>query len=91
MDRDLVTGVSRFGRLRKMSTKLMDLPNSTSHEIMVEPYVDSKPELNRQVTLMDDETDSSSSIGENSEICVPFNGKSTKNCINKKLLEKKKV
>lgn len=27
MERNVITGISRFGRLRKVSTKLIDLPN----------------------------------------------------------------
>lgn len=92
MERKVVTGVSRFGRLRKLSTKLLDLPDAkqyTSHETMVDPFAELKPELfNMQETLADEETDSSSSTGKKSASWESLN---TKSNTNKKIFKKKKV
>lgn len=32
MERNVISGISRFGRLRKVSTKLIDLPNRSAHK-----------------------------------------------------------
>lgn len=73
-DPDRITGISRFGRLRKISTKLIDLPKRSPHtaskkkkcspslhKSKPDPFVDFRPETFK--LLVSEETDSSSSFG----------------------------
>lgn len=68
---DVITGISRFGRLRKISTKLIDLPTHTyakrkkrspSHQLP-DPFVDFRPETFKLLVSEETEgTDTSSSV-----------------------------
>lgn len=110
MERDVIIGVSRFGRLRKISNKLVDLPNRKKRRastfkvetkcsqtvqkdlsIKVETLADLKKETFDQ-PLMDEETDSSSSIGDNDQdhLWEPSYG-STTHSVEDKLIETRKV